>query len=439
MEVEDTEANLLGCVFADETADVISRCIEAGITDRDFTAPRCALVYKAMAELNSKGLAVDMVSVAEYMMAKKVIPSAVSYHDLAQLDSSKATTMQASLLIERVKTGARVRAMTKAAMQIVESSEGASADPEAFFTNAEKLIGAAADQQPHAIKDTRAVLKDVLGLVDTMMKRKGEPTGVRSGFLNLDRLTWGFQKQELIILAARPSMGKTALALNFAEAAVLPKGGKPVPTLIFSLEMSAKQLLMRMLCSRAEINLHRLREGLAMNMLSERATMDMVSEEIANAPLHIDDSSDLNAVRMRSIARRMAKKYGIGLIIVDYLQLMLPVDPKMPREQQVAESSRNMKAMAKELNVPVIVLSQLNRAGEKENRQPKLADLRDSGSIEQDADTVFMLARPADADERYQVAGDVADLIVAKQRNGPVGEVRLSFNRGITRFEQYNA
>jgi replicative DNA helicase len=161
------------------------------------------------------------------------------------------------------------------------------------------------------------------------------------------------------------------------------------------------------------------------------------ADEFSKAPLFIDDSSNLSIMQLRAKARRVHARNKLGLIIVDYLQLLSPVDSKVPREQQVAEASRGLKALAKELDVPVIVLSQLNRSSEKENRAPRLADLRESGSIEQDADVVLMLARPKDADEKFQVATDSAELIVAKQRNGPVGELRLTFLRDITRFENF--
>ena len=249
---------------------------------------------------------------------------------------------------------------------------------------------------------------------------------------------WGFQRQEMIILAARPSMGKTSLALNFAEAASLPHRGTGVASLIFSLEMSASQLALRMLCSRARVNMKLLRDGLLSKNGDEQNRLVQTADEFSKAPIFIDDSSALSIMQLRAKARRIHSRTPLGFIIVDYLQLLSPTDSKMPREQQVAEASRGLKSLAKELNVPVLVLSQLNRASEKENRTPKLADLRESGSIEQDADVVLMLARPRDADEKFQVAADSAELIVAKSRNGPVGELKLTFLRDITRFENYH-
>jgi replicative DNA helicase len=249
---------------------------------------------------------------------------------------------------------------------------------------------------------------------------------------------WGFQRQEMIILAARPSMGKTSLALNFAEAAALPKKGPPAAVLIFSLEMGASQLALRMLCSRARVNMKLLRDGLLSKNGDEQNRLLQAADEFAKAPIFIDDSSAISIMQLRAKARRIHSRHPLGFIMVDYLQLLSPTDSKTPREQQVAEASRGLKAIAKELDVPVLVLSQLNRSSEKDNRTPKLSDLRESGSIEQDADVVLMLARPRDADEKFQVAADSAELIVAKQRNGPVGELKLTFLRDITRFENFH-
>jgi len=217
----------------------------------------------------------------------------------------------------------------------------------------------------------------------------------------------------------------------------MPKHGEGTTTLIFSLEMSAAQLALRMLCSRSRVNMKLLREGLLSKNGDEQQRLLQAADEFSKSSIFIDDSSHLSIMELRAKSRRVHARTKLGFIIVDYMQLLSPTDPKVPREQQVAEASRGLKALAKELDVPVLVLSQLNRSSEKENRTPKLADLRESGSIEQDADVVLMLTRPKDADEKFQVAADSAELIVAKQRNGPVGELKLTFLRDITRFENY--
>jgi len=192
-----------------------------------------------------------------------------------------------------------------------------------------------------------------------------------------------------------------------------------------------------MLCARARVKMKLLRDGLLSRNGDEQQRLVQTADEFSKAPLFIDDSSHLSIMELRAKARRLHARTPLGFIVVDYLQLLSPVDAKVPREQQVAEASRGLKSLAKELNVPVLVLSQLNRSAEKDDRPPRLSDLRESGSIEQDADVVLMLARPKEADEKFQVAADSAELIVAKQRNGPVGDLKLTFIRDITRFENY--
>lgn len=215
-----------------------------------------------------------------------------------------------------------------------------------------------------------------------------------------------------------------------------PKAQK-AGVLVFSLEMGAEQLAMRLLTGRARVSSQRLREGFVNK--EEQQSLAAAAIELKQAPLWIDDGSQVTINQLRAKSRRVfARNPGMGLIIVDYLQLLAGSDPRMPREQQIAEISRGIKGLAKELKVPVIVLSQLNRDSEKEKRQPKLSDLRESGSIEQDADVVLLLARPKDAGDDFSVAADKADLIIAKQRAGAVGDFKLNFLREITRFEDYS-
>ena len=302
----------------------------------------------------------------------------------------------------------------------------------------QELFAVTQDRVSDSAKEIKEAMKEANGVIAKMLMKKGELTGVTSGFKDLDAMTFGFQKQEMIIIAARPSMGKTSFALNIAESAAMPKPGRePVPTLIFSLEMSSSQLALRLLCSRSRVNLKLLRDGLVGRDGHEVNALGQAAEEFKKAPILIDDSSNLTIMEIRAKARRIYARKKLGMIIVDYLQLVSGSDPRAPREQQVAEVSRGLKALAKELDLPVLVLSQLNRSSEKENRTPRLSDLRESGSIEQDADIVIMLSRPKDADEKFQTAANAADLIIAKQRNGPVGDLKLTFLQEITRFENF--
>jgi replicative DNA helicase len=377
--------------------------------------------------------------VAEELKTSRQLDTVGGYAFLAQVSSRIPTTAQAGYFIEKVREQSLLREIIRSATGAVEDCYGFSGGIDEFVDQIEsRIFTVTQNRVSESAKQMREPTREAMNVITKMMMKKGELTGVSSGFKDLDALMWGFQRQEMIILAARPSMGKTSLALNFAEAASLPPRGPGVASLVFSLEMSASQLALRMLCSRARVNMKLLRDGLLSKNGDEQNRLVQTADEFSKAPIFIDDSSALSIMQLRAKARRIHSRTPLGFIIVDYLQLLSPTDNKMPREQQVAEASRGLKSLAKELNVPVLVLSQLNRASEKENRTPKLADLRESGSIEQDADVVLMLARPRDADEKFQVAADSAELIVAKSRNGPVGELKLTFLRDITRFENYH-
>jgi replicative DNA helicase len=419
-------------------ADTIARCLEARLPADAFYSPPNRIIYEKICEIYQKSPPVDVAVLAEELKTARQLDAAGGYQYLAQLSGRIPTTAQSQYFIEKVRELHLLRELIKVSTLTVENCLSFQGGIEEFVDKVEQNIFRVTQSRiSDAAKAMKEPTQEAMRVIAKMMMKKGDLTGVSSGFKDLDNLTWGFQRQEMIVLAARPAMGKTSLALNFAESAALPKRGDPVPTLVFSLEMSAAQLALRMLCSRARVNLKLLREGLLARNGDDNTRLVAVADEFSKAPIYIDDSSHLSIMELRAKARRLSARRKLGLVIVDYLQLLSPTDSQAPREQQVAEASRGLKALAKELDVPVIVLSQLNRSSEKENRAPKLADLRESGSIEQDADVVLMLARPKDADEKFQVAADSAELIVAKQRNGPVGELKLTFLRDITRFENY--
>lgn len=435
----ESEKYLLGCCFIDG-AETVAKCVEAGLLADDYYDPRNQIIFAKLADVFGRRLPVDVAVIAEELKAAGQFDAMGGYAYLTEVSSCIPTTAQAEYFLGRVRDLARLRAIIRTTQSITERALGASDGVDAFIDLAEKEFFEVAHRASGStLKPSREPVRAAMTIVTQMLTKKGEMTGVSSGFKDLDSLTWGFQRAEMIVLAARPSMGKTALALNFADAAAMPSRGTPAPTLIFSLEMSSAQLALRMLCARARVNMKLLRDGLLSKNGEEQSRLVAAADQIAAAPLYIDDSSGLTIMQLRAKARRAHTRFKLGLIIVDYLQLLSPTDQSVPREQQVSEASRGLKSLAKELDVPVIVLSQLNRASEKENRVPKLADLRESGAIEQDADVVLMLARPRDADEKFQVAADSAELIVAKQRNGPVGELKLTFLRDITRFENYHA
>ena len=433
----DAEEYLLASCLIDGP-DVISRCLEARIKAESFYSQANGTIYECLVALYNRQVPVSSGVLAEELKTSKQLEAIGGYPFILQVSSRIPTAMQAGYYIEKVRELSLLRDIIKAGKNAVEDCFNFSGGIDEFVDQVEQRIFAVTQNRvSESAKHMRESTREAMGIVNQMMMKKGEMTGVTSGFIDLDKLTWGFQRQEMIILAARPSMGKTSFALNLAEAAAMPPKGVGVGVLVFSLEMSAGQLAMRMLCSRARVNMKLLRDGLLSKAGDDMARLVRTADEFSKAPIFIDDSSALSIMQLRAKARRIHARNPLGFIVVDYLQLLAPTDSKMPREQQVAEASRGLKALAKELNLPVLVLSQLNRSSEKENRTPKLADLRESGSIEQDADVVLMLARPRDADEKFQVAADSAELIVAKQRNGPVGELKLTFLRDITRFENY--
>ncbi len=433
----EAEEYLLSCCLLDGS-DTIARCLEAKLPSAAFYSSANRLIFEKLCELYQKNPPVDVAILAEELKTSRQLDSIGGFAYLAQISARIPTTAQAQYFIDKVRELYLLRELIKVATGAVEDCYSYQGGLEEFIDKVEQdVFRVTQDRVSDAAQAMKEPTHEAMTVINKMMMKKGELTGVPSGFKDLDTLTWGFQRAEMIVLAARPSMGKTSLALNIAEAAALPRKGEPVATLIFSLEMSAAQLALRMLCSRAKVNMKLLREGLLSKNGSEQAELMEAADQFSKSPLFIDDSSHLSIMELRAKARRVHSRHKLGLIIVDYLQLLSPTDPRVPREQQVAEASRGLKALAKELSLPVLVLSQLNRSSEKENRTPRLADLRESGSIEQDADVVLMLARPKDADEKFQVATDSAELIVAKQRNGPVGELKLTFLRDITRFENF--
>ena len=433
----EAEEYLLSCCLIDG-AEVVARCLEARITPESFYVPAHGVVFERLLDLYARQVPIDVAVLGEELKTARQLDAVGGYAFLTRVSGSIPTTAQAGYFIERVREQHLLREIIRSATGAVEECFNFTGGIDEFVDQVEARIFAVIQSRvTEGAKPMSQPTKEAMNVVHKMMMKKGEMTGAPSGFHDLDRLTFGFQRAEMIVLAARPSMGKTSFALNVAEAVVLPKRGDPFPTLIFSLEMSGAQLALRMLCSRARVKMQALRDGVLSKNGDEQQRLVAAADEFSKAPLFIDDSSNLSIMQLRAKARRVHARSKLGLIVVDYLQLLSPIDSKVPREQQVAEASRGLKALAKELDVPVLVLSQLNRSSEKENRAPRLADLRESGSIEQDADVVLMLARPKDADEKFQVATDSAELIVAKQRNGPVGELRLTFLRDITRFENY--
>jgi replicative DNA helicase len=434
---EEAERHVIACCLLDGS-DSIARCMESRVSAAAFFSAANRLIFETMVDLYQKSPPVTIEMLAEELKTRRHLEAIGGLSYLMQVTGNIPTTAHAGYFIEKVREKHLLRELIKTATGAVEQCYSFTGGLEEFIDRVEQdIFKVTQDRVSDSAEEIKDSMKEANTVIAKLLMKKGELTGVTSGFKDLDQMTFGFQRQEMIVIAARPSMGKTSFALNIAEAAALPKKGDPVATLVFSLEMSSSQLALRMLCSRARVNLKLLRDGLVSRDGAEVNALGRTAEEFKKAPILIDDSSNLTIMEMRAKARRIYARKKLGLVIVDYLQLVSGSDPRAPREQQVAEVSRGLKAMAKELNLPVIVLSQLNRSSEKENRTPRLSDLRESGSIEQDADVVLMLSRPKDADERFQTAAGAADLIVAKQRNGPVGDLKLTFLQEITRFENF--
>jgi replicative DNA helicase len=388
-------------------------------------------IFQVILEMFESSKPIDAVTLAEELARKAWLTDVGGHEALVEILEETLTAANVTYYARIVHDKAMLRQLIDAGTEILRDVYDGTAPAEELLAEAEKRIFAILqDRLIGDAIDIKTLLKRVF---DRISARHGGDAsgimGVPSGFADLDELTIGWQNSELIILAARPSIGKTALALNMAEHAAVDYH---LPTLIFSLEMSQEELAERLLCSRARVNSHLLRKG----RLGSEGMHKLIetSGDLDRAPLYIDDTPGRTILQIAATARRLMLRAGLRLIIIDYLQLIEPDDRAVSRQEQISTISRRLKNLARELKVPVIALSQLNRAPEaREGHRPRMSDLRESGSIEQDADVVTLLHRD-DAYDSEKNPG-VAEVIVAKQRNGPVGEVKLSFLREFTRFE----
>ena len=441
----DFEQALLASCMLEGGQDSLAKCVDLKITPNSFYIPAHAEIFKACLGLYKAGAPINVLTVGEQLRITGSLERVGNYGYLNQVTDRIESPANLQYYAKNVKNLEIARSLVRFFLTGLEDAYQGIEDIDQFLESVEQHVL----EINQGRVEVSAVPFDVplsgaMTTVQKLLSHQGMINGVASGFRDLDNLTNGFHAGEMIVLAARPSMGKTALALNIAEAVIL--GKKPVPTLFFSLEMSAEQLAMRMVCGHGRINMTKLRTGFLDS--SQKALLAGIGETFKNVPFWIDESSNMTILEMRAKARRVHSQHPLGLIIIDYLQLIAGTDSKVQREQQIAEISRGVKGLAKELNIPVIVLSQLNRESEKEGRQPRLSDLRESGSIEQDADLVLILSKTLDElkskkedegslVEKIHQETIVRDLIVAKQRNGPVGTVHLTYLKPYTRFENY--
>ncbi len=376
--------------------------------------------------------AVDLVTVTQELKKRKELDDVGGAAYLSQVLGSVATTANVRHHAKIVLEKSVLRRLITVATEVVQEAFDAGGEASDILDRAEHMIFEIAQSRIRRdFVPMREILKHSFEVIQELYDKKQHITGVPTGFNELDQLTSGFQKSDLIIIAGRPSMGKTAFALNVASHASIKAG---LPVAIFSLEMGKEQLVQRMLCSEARVDAHKLRTG----YLADKhwSSLTTAAGLLSESSIYIDDTPAMTVLEMRSKARRLKAESDIGLVIVDYLQLMHGLGRQENRQQEISEISRSLKALAKELDVPVMALSQLSRAVESRggDRRPILSDLRESGAIEQDADVVAFIYRQ-EVYERSPENMGLAEIIVGKQRNGPTGTVKLAFLSECTRFE----
>jgi replicative DNA helicase len=441
----ESEEGLLAACLIDGGREILTECIEAKIAAEFFYKTAHQEIYRALIALYETGEPVDEILLLEYLRKNGLEEEVGGIAAIYAIQNRIETPAHARYFAKIVHEKYLLRRLIRTSREAIEACYEQQEDMSTFIEKIEQdIFEISRDRITDAAKPIRESLDEAVSDIHALLNGKDDADGVMSGFRDLDGMTYGFHPGQMIVLAARPSVGKTSLAMNFAEHAILPDGGrKSSGVLVFSLEMTASQLAMRLICSRARVDMKRIRD----RVISKQDSADIANsvKELRSAPLWIDDASSSTILDLRAKARRLHTKSPLGLVVVDYLQLIRGTDNRVQREQQIADISRGMKGMAKELNIPVVVLSQLNRESEKENRDPRLSDLRESGSIEQDADVVMLLHRPKKRDEDDGVQdggmpGDVEHikLIIAKQRNGPVGDIDLTFVRRYTRYENFH-
>ena len=422
----EAEKSVLGSMMIDK--NVIAQAVEI-LSAEDFYRDAHKYIFKSIVEMYQRDEPIDEITLLEHLKSTDRLEKSGGISYITEIGSSVLTTANVKSYIKIVEDKATLRKLIDSSTKIIESCYNNQDDVEKVIDVAEQKIFDLAEKKSSSdFEPLSDILERGFEQIETLFNNKGEVTGVGSGFKDLDDLTSGFQKGDMILIAARPSMGKTTFALNIAEHAALREGKSVV---IFSLEMSKEQLAYKLLCSEANVDMLKLRTGNLED--KDWENIARASGPLSSAKIYIDDTAGVSIMEMRSKCRRLKIEYGIDLILIDYLQLMSGSGEES-RQQEVSEISRNIKAIAKEMQCTVIALSQLSRAPEQRaDHRPMLSDLRESGSIEQDADLVMFLYR----DEYYNKETEeknVAECIIAKQRNGPVGNVKLAWIGQFSKF-----
>jgi replicative DNA helicase len=434
----EAEQGVLGCVLLSPN-DCMGECIERLKEGAEvFYDLRHQTIFSLLAEMYDAREAIDIITVQQRLKDNQLLEQVGGIGYLTGLPDAVPSAANLQYYIEIVREKYLLRKMIHVCTGIVGRVYDYEGEVDMLMDEVERdvlrISESRAEGQSNTIKE---LVVRAIDQIQSFHERQGMLTGVGTGFTDLDKMTTGLHGGEMVVLAARPSMGKTSLAMNVAEHVALDLN---LPVGVFSLEMTAESLVMRMLCSNSRVNLRNVRDG----FLAERDFPRLTGSagKLTKAPLFIDDTAGLSILQLRAKARRMHQQYGIKLFVIDYLQLLHSTARRAEnRQQEIADISSGIKALAKELNVPIIVLSQLNRELERDkNRKPRLSDLRESGAIEQDADLVLLLYKPSSGEDDEAAAPTeeeavAVNLLIAKQRNGPTGDVHLTFLKPYTRFE----
>ncbi len=431
----EAEQGVLGSMLI-SPRDTIAECVEK-INEEYFYVPAHQTIYTVLVELWNAGQAIDLITFTQVLRDRNLLESLGGASFVTGLFTFVPTAANVQYYLDIVRDKYILREIIAAATESVRRAYEEQDEVNNLLDEVEQRIFAVGEDrfkgQMLSMKDQ---VMEAIESIEKLYERKGGITGISTGFVEFDRMTSGMHGAEMIVIAARPSMGKTALVMNIAEHVAVQE---KLPVGVFSLEMSSQQLVQRLLCSRARVNLQKVRDG----FLAERdfPSLTSAASKLAEAKIFIDDSAGLSILELRAKARRLRAQQEVQLIIVDYLQLLRSTSRRAQdnRQLEISEISAGIKGLAKELKIPIIVVAQLNRQPEaRSGGKPRLSDLRESGSIEQDADLVGLLVRPEiyeeDEEARAEKAGE-AELIIAKQRNGPVGEIPLTFLKEFTRFE----
>jgi replicative DNA helicase len=425
---EEAETATLGALLLDP--DAVNKVIPI-IRPDDFYKSAHRKICQSIIDLDARSEAVDLITLTEELKKNGELDSCGGTPYISKLTSSVPTSANVEYYARIVQENSLRRALLRISAEVAAHAYDESLEVREIIEDAERRIFELTDQQ---FSGSYLVAKDIVNktieVIEKLYRKKESYTGIPSGFKALDELTSGFQDAEFIVIGARPSIGKTALALTMA-ANMSMWIEHPVPVGFFTLEMNSMALMQRLVSSEARLNSKVIRTGLLKP--SDFHNLLQAAGKIYEAPLYIDDTPNLKLLDLRALARRMVAQEKVRIIFIDYLTLITPENTAPPRHEQIAEISRSLKSLARELNVPIVALSQVKR--ETEGKQPNLADIRESGSIEQDADVVIFLHREKNPDKASDESEIPTDLIVAKQRNGPIGTIKLAFIPGYTKFE----